>query len=95
MSTKNITGSEEFSNYVEAVLKGLVDEPDKLSVDLTESEKSVIITVSLPTNQVGQVMGKRKRMKLALETIFWGATGAILNNVKKIHMDYIETDKGN
>ena len=79
--------NNKLAEYAEYVLKGLVDEPDHLSVDVVEGKKTIILSVSLLSKDVGKIVGKFKRIQEALEQVFWAKTRGI-----KVTMEFIETD---
>lgn len=79
---------ESFEKYVEGVLKGLVDKPEALSVKVTEGEKTYLITVTLPEDNVGQIIGKRGVLRSALQTVFWAASGALTDRVRNVVIEF-------
>ena len=84
--------NEKFREYIEYVLRGLVDKPDSLTVELIETEKNYVITVKLPADNVGQIIGKKGKLRKALETVFWGASGAQTDQVKGNMIEFVEID---
>lgn len=86
--------NEAFALYVEGVLKGLVDRPKELSVQINDQSKyAVIITITLPSQSVGFIRGKKKRIENALEVLFGAACGAMYHSSKRILIEYNQTQK--
>ena len=56
-------------DLVEYIAKCLVDEPDGVSVNLIEGEKSTILELKVSDGDVGKVIGKHGRIAKAVRTI--------------------------
>jgi predicted RNA-binding protein YlqC (UPF0109 family) len=54
---------------VEILAKALVDQPDKVSVDLIEKEKSIVIELKVAPDDMGKVIGKQGRIARAIRTV--------------------------
>jgi len=54
---------------VEYVAQSLVDEPDKVEVNMIEGEKSTILELRVAEADVGKIIGKHGRIARALRTI--------------------------
>lgn len=54
---------------VENIAKALVDNPDQVSVNLVEGEKSVILELSVAPEDMGKVIGKQGRIAKSIRTI--------------------------
>ena len=55
------------------IAKALVDEPDKVEVNMIEGEKSTILELKVSPNDVGKVIGKHGRIAKAVRTILSAA----------------------
>lgn len=56
-------------DLVEYIAKSLVDNPDGVSVNLIEGEKSTIIELKVSQDDIGKVIGKNGRIAKAVRTI--------------------------
>ena len=56
-------------DLVEYIAKCLVDEPDGVSVNLIEGEKSTILELKVSDGDIGKVIGKHGRIAKAVRTI--------------------------
>ena len=54
---------------VEILAKALVDQPDKVAVNLVESDKSVLIELRVTPEDMGKVIGKQGRIAKAIRTV--------------------------
>lgn len=51
------------------IAKSLVDDPDGVSVNLVEGEKSTILELKVSQEDIGKVIGKHGRIAKAMRTI--------------------------
>jgi predicted RNA-binding protein YlqC (UPF0109 family) len=56
-------------DLVEIIAKALVDNPDKVKVMETESDKTIIIELSVAPEDMGKVIGKHGRIARAIRTV--------------------------
>ena len=57
--------------YIESVVKLLVDKPDEVNVEAVESEQTVIFELTVGDGDYGKVIGKRGRNISAIRTILF------------------------
>lgn len=55
------------------IAKALVDEPDKVEVNMIEGEKSTILELKVSPTDIGKVIGKHGRIAKAVRTILSAA----------------------
>ena len=58
---------------VECVAKRLVDNPDAVSVTVTEGERTVVIVLKVDPKDLGKVIGRQGRTAKALRTLLSAA----------------------
>ncbi|MBA7551423.1 hypothetical protein ES705_43963 [subsurface metagenome] len=58
---------------VEFIARSLVDEPDGVTVNMIEGEKSTILELRVAEGDVGKVIGKHGRIAKAVRTILSAA----------------------
>jgi predicted RNA-binding protein YlqC (UPF0109 family) len=56
-------------DLVEYIAKSLVDDPDGVSVNIVEGEKSTILELRVSSDDIGKVIGKHGRIAKAVRTI--------------------------
>lgn len=56
-------------DFVEYIVKSLVDQPDEVVVNVIEGEKSTILELKVASDDVGKVIGKQGRIAKAIRTI--------------------------
>lgn len=54
---------------VETLAKALVDQPDKVVVNLIEKDKSTLIELKVAQEDMGKVIGKQGRIAKAIRTL--------------------------
>ena len=54
---------------VEYIAKSLVDDPEGVSVNIVEGEKSTILELRVSQDDIGKVIGKHGRIAKAVRTI--------------------------
>ena len=54
---------------VEFIAKALVDNPEQVSVNEVEGERSVIVELRVATEDMGKVIGKQGRIAKAIRTV--------------------------
>lgn len=55
--------------FVEFIAQHLVDHPDKLVLEQTEKENSIIIRIKVDEADVGKIIGKKGRTAQSLRTL--------------------------
>ena len=54
---------------VEYIVKSLVEEPEKVTVDLEEKERETVITVKVTADDFGKVIGRSGKVATAIRTV--------------------------
>ncbi len=82
---------EEDQQFVEYVLKSVVDHPDEVHVDRTIDEMGVLISVNVNPEDMGKVIGKSGQTAKAIRTLL-KVVGA--KNDARVNMKIIEPEGG-
>jgi len=61
-------------SLLENMIKSIVDQPDEVSIKLTESESTQIFELQVGDGDLGKVIGKKGRNVSAIRTILAAAT---------------------
>ncbi len=71
----------------ELIVKGLVSDPDSISVKEFPSENSdeIIIQVMVPSEEMGKVIGKNGNLAKAIRTIVQASS--YINNNKRVNIN--------
>ena len=77
----------EEKKLVEVIAKSLVDNPEKVKINMVESEKTIIIELSVNEQDIGKIIGKHGRIAMAIRIILSGISNKIN---KRIILDIIE-----
>lgn len=54
---------------VEILAKALVDQPDKVAVNMTQKERAYVIELSVAPEDMGKVIGKQGKIARAIRTL--------------------------
>lgn len=60
---------EKDQEFVEMVIKALVENPDKVKVERTVDEMGVLLTLSVDPSDMGKIIGKEGRTAKAVRTL--------------------------
>lgn len=71
---------------VEIIAKSLVDYPDQVDVKETEGETTIIIELSVASEDMGKVIGKQGRIAKAIRTV---VKSAAVKTDKKVIVEII------
>ena len=55
--------------FLEYIIKGLVDNPDKVKIDRTVDEMGVLLTLSVDSADMGKIIGKMGNTAKAIRTL--------------------------
>ncbi len=73
-------------NLVEVIAKSLVNNPDEVHVKETESSNSILIELSVASEDMGKVIGKQGRIAKAIRTV---VKSAAVKTDKKVIVEII------
>ena len=71
---------------VEVLAKALVDQPEKVTVDLIEKEKSIVIELKVAPDDMGKVIGRQGRIAKAIRTV---VKAAATKEKKKVMVEIV------
>jgi len=71
---------------VEILAKALVDQPEKVTVDLVEKEKSVVVELRVAPEDMGKIIGKQGRIARAIRTV---VKAAATRHKKKVLVEIV------
>lgn len=72
--------------FLEYIIKALVDEPEEVEINVVEGEKSTIFELKVAPSDIGKVIGKNGRIAKAIRTIL---NAAIAKSGKRISLDIL------
>lgn len=86
-----MTDSNSDQEFLEMVVKGIVDMPDKVEVKRTIDERGVLIELKVDSSDMGTIIGKDGRTAKALRTLL-RVVGA--KNNARVNLKIIEPEGG-
>jgi predicted RNA-binding protein YlqC (UPF0109 family) len=72
---------------LEHLVKGIVDNPDEVHVDLVTGRRGRILEVRVHPDDLGKVIGRSGRTAKALRTVMAGIGG------RSVRVDVVDTDR--
>lgn len=67
--------SDEIRGLLLTVVRSLVDQPDRITVNELHSEQAFIFELQVAKEDIGKVIGRGGKMAMALRTILEAASG--------------------
>ena len=77
--------------YIESVVKLLVDKPDEVNVEAVESDQTIIYELTVGDGDYGKVIGKRGRNISAIRTILFAINAK--EGGKRARLEVIDTNE--
>lgn len=79
--------SVAYDSILEHLIKGIVDHPDDVRIDVRETSRGDILEVRVNPSDLGRVIGRSGRTAQALRTVM----GALTEG-RRVRIDVIDTD---
>ncbi len=77
--------------FIEMVVKQLVDKPDEVNVNAVEGEQQIIFDLTVGDGDFGKVIGKRGRNIFALRSLLFAINAK--NGGKRARLDVIDKNE--
>lgn len=78
---------QKAKDFVESIVKSIVDHPEDVKITIVEGEKSTILELKVNPEDVSKVIGKGGRIARAMRTLIGVIAG---RNNKRILLEIIE-----
>ena len=72
---------------LETLAKALVDNPEEVSVNEVEGEKSIILELKVAKDDMGKVIGKQGRIAKAIRTVM---KAAAVKKAKRVSVEILQ-----
>ena len=82
---------EGMQEFIDTVVKQLVDKPDEVNVSALEGEQQIIFELTVGDGDFGKVIGKRGRNISALRTLLFAINAK--NGGKRARLDVIDKNE--
>ncbi len=80
-SAPSVSGSDDLENFVDYIVRSLVDEPSSVSVKSDEEGDTTVIRITCRKEDIGKVVGKRGKTIMAIRSLVSGAAGRMQKRV--------------
>lgn len=71
----------DFKNVLSNMVNPIVDNPDEVSISMTERDDTVILVLNVAKEDMGKVIGKHGRTARALRTVMKSAANTVNKKV--------------
>ncbi len=75
--------------FLEAIVKPLVEHPEEVVITVTENEDSVVYALRVAQSDMGKVIGRQGRIAKAIRTLMKGAAKRVGED-KKVVVDILD-----
>ena len=89
MTLENI--EEVMQEFIETVVKQLVDKPDEVNVNTVEGEQQILFELTVGDGDFGKVIGKKGRNISALRSLLFAINAK--NGGKRARLDVIDKNE--
>ena len=69
-----MTVGEQLQEFIEKVVREVVDESEEVQTNLLESDNTVVVELEVASTDVGKVIGREGRMAHAIRTLLTGVS---------------------
>ena len=73
--------------FVEYIVKKLVDRPDEVSINEIQGEKTIVLELRVGDGELGKVIGKNGRIAQAIRTLL---TATSAKDYKRVVLEILE-----
>jgi hypothetical protein len=74
-------GMKDLENFVDYIVRSLVDDPDAVRVSSEIGKESNIIKIDCKKDDIGKIIGKRGKTIMAIRSLVSGAAGRLKKRV--------------
>ena len=71
------SGVKDLGNFVDYVVRALVDQPDSVRIQVEKLENSTVIKINCAKEDMGKVIGKNGKTIMAIRSLVSGAGGRL------------------
>ncbi len=79
--TPTVDGLEDLENFVDYIVRSLVDNPKNVEVKAVEEGDAKVIRINCSKEDIGKVVGKRGKTIMAIRSLVSGAAGRLQQRV--------------
>ena len=80
-ATAPVTSGDDLENFVDYVVRALVDAPEKVTITTKDLEDGKLIQIGCNKDDIGKVVGKRGKTIMAIRSLVSGAAGRLKRKV--------------
>ena len=86
--------SETMKNFIEGIVKGIVDKPNEIEIEVSSTTKAILIQIKSAKEDIGKIIGRHGRTIDALKLITTVVKNTqFLGDTKEIFIEIIEDEQ--
>ena len=90
----NMSISEIMKEFIENIVKLIVDKPEEVKVEVSNTTKSILIQISADKSDLGKIIGKKGRTIDALKLLSSVVKNTqFIGDIKDVFIEIIEDEK--
>ena len=89
IKTETIGSIENILEFVEFVVKSLVDAPEEVKISLVDNQKEQIVNICCKKEDIGKIIGKNGKTIMSIRSLVTGAASRINKQVNVEVLDQV------
>lgn len=88
-SNDSVISMDNVVNFVDYVVKALVDSPNEVKIELQKGEREQTVNINCKKEDIGKIIGKNGKTIMAIRTLVSGAASRVNQQVNVEVVDQI------
>jgi len=91
--TSTLSVSETMKNFIEGIVKLIVDNPDKIFIEVTNTTKSILLQIKADKSDLGKIIGRKGRTINSLNILALVVKKSLIGETKDVFIEIVEDEK--
>lgn len=85
--------TQTMKNFIEGIVKLIVDNPDKVFIEVTNTTKLILVQIKADKSDIGKIIGKNGRTINSLNVLASVVKKTLICETKAVFIEIIEDEK--